>query len=629
MESLKSRIPNPKPLSDLKKLRWKTRIEYIPPISLDEDDTTRIHIAQKLDHVFFHSDFDNLPDIIRPVWGYGTDPKNVSSPGPTLEAIKDEVVKVEWINNLSNRAHHPFVEPPRELRSPGMISRYSVGHAVVHLHGAHVPWTSDGYSVRVSKGMGKNPLHKKTVLRPGQFETYVYPNSQPGGGTLWYHDHTMDMTSMNVYAGLAGAYLLRDKLESSLVSLPKREYEIPLIIQDRSFTENDELLYGDADFLTTYREADQITRDKFKTGEDPQPLPEFKGQVICVNGKIWPYLEVEPRPYRFRLINGSNSRLYVMRISNSDADNQPDTATFTTASTIYQIGADGGLLKDPVPLTGEISNTVPPVSSSKFLVLAPGERADVIIDFSTHPGQSVYLTNHAVEGTNSPFGNGGDNPIPGTTDGIIKFAVKNSPVVTLDLEQLKNDLILVSNTDRNQPDLSSEVPTVATRQYSITESNTIPLTPTSGSRGWTAITFQPDITLDTPGYLWGGLPPSPTGSVPNGGPFPDNGIPHQLGAKIELWEFYNVSPDVHPIHLHHSYMQLYARELLPTADPKALPTVIDDNEKGWKDTIRINPQQKTSILVRFDDGGDRKHDYTGHYVWHCHLPDCRTHLSGK
>jgi spore coat protein A, manganese oxidase len=130
-----------------------------------------------------------------------------------------------------------------------------------------VPWTSDGYPIRVPGGIGK-----KTVLRPGEREVFEYPNSQFGGATLWYHDHTMDLTSMNVYAGLAGAYLLRDEREKTLISFPKDKYEIPLIIQDRSFTNDGELLYGDADFLNKYLDSNPVirknNRDNFLLGYD-------------------------------------------------------------------------------------------------------------------------------------------------------------------------------------------------------------------------------------------------------------------------------------------------------------------------------------------------------------------------
>jgi spore coat protein A, manganese oxidase len=553
------------------------------------------------------------------------------------------------------------------LRSPGMMSRYDVGHSVVHLHGAHVPWTSDGYSMRVSRGMG-NPTNRKTVLRSGEREIFKYPNTQHGGATLWYHDHTMDSTSMNVYAGLAGAYLLRHRRELQLVSLPKGNYEIPLIIQDRSFTDNGELLYGDAKFLNQYRGNDLptgVSKDDFRAGffdgTGTQPSPEFKGQVICVNGKIWPFLEVEPRPYRFRIVNGSNSRMYVIRLSNSqdDLNLEPDLdITRLATDSILQIGADGGLLPRSVPLTGNTVDGVN-VDTEHFLVLASGERADIIIDFSDFSGKSIFLTNHAietaVEGDVGKLGNGGDTPDPKTTDAIIKFVV-NQPLnrnvrsaLKSDLSKLDSDLAMVSRSlaiasRSTLPDLAAKLPSPLqpNREYLIKEFGPIPLTAEEANKpqikGWNAITFQQNINdRQNSGLLWGGLPPYQdgavppvVGAVPNGGPQPDLiNLPHLLDTgldtRIEVWDFYNISVDVHPIHLHHSSVQLYSRvDIKDITDLKTVSSGsfnqgIDINEQGWKDTVRMNPQQRTRILVRFDDGGDKNNNYTGHYVWHCHI----------
>jgi spore coat protein A, manganese oxidase len=675
-ETMKNRIPQPK--SNLELLRWKTKLEVLPTVKLKSSN--KIYIAERSDHIFFSGDIGGTHTEIKGrIWGYGLDLghglelKNITSPGPTLEATaslqglspaeaEGHTVKIEWINHLPTNAHHPFVEPPRELRSPGMTSRYDVGHTVVHLHGAHVPWTSDGYSIRVSKLMSKHPRHKKTVLRPGQNETFVYPNTQPGGATLWYHDHTMDVTSINVYAGLAGAYLLRHPDEHTLASLPKGEYEIPLIIQDRSFVEPDTrleddsdnlaLLYGDAAFLTDYlaeahlkKEQQTFRTDFFNGGANSQPSPEFKGQVICVNGKIWPFLEVEPRPYRLRIVNGSNSRMYVLRLSNElkDGNSIPETA----AGSIWQIGADGGLFAIGVEFTGNISPKKDAtdlslfssfdVNSKNLLVLSSGERADVIVDFSQLAGTSVYLTNHATEA--APLGNGGDAAVssdnkPLLVNGILKFVVKdqteikqntNSPL-TLDPDRLNLDLTSIAELPKLATDPNA--PQTPTRQFVIKEFGPVPLTVEEGikdnPRGWKAITFQPEIDRPTePGFLWAGSPPD-LGALTNGGPFPDPvAPPHRLGTTIELWEFYNLSPDVHPIHLHHSSVQLHSR--VPLFNPIAqtikgkFGDALEANETGWKDTIRVNPRELTSILVRFDDRGDKHHDYTGHYVWHCHI----------
>jgi spore coat protein A, manganese oxidase len=418
------------------------------------------------------------------------------------------------------------------------------------------------------------------------------------------------------------------------------------------------LLYGDANFLTDYladgpKGEPRPNRVSFAQGLNPQPSPEFKGQVICVNGKIWPFLEVESRPYRFRIVNGSNSRVYVLRLSNAlpDKPSEPDVANQNAAIDLIQIGSDGGLFPQSVALKGSgISTTASDgtlqlkANSQDFLVLAPGERADVIIDFSGKSG-NFYLTNHA-EGT-APLGNGGDEtiditdpakPIPKLTNGILEFRV-TLPLVQNANSPLTMDFEALASLDSDLGNFASQphfpLPSTPTRQYVMEEFGPLCLTIEEAikenPRGWKAITFQPDIDRPTnAGFLWAGAPPDngDIGANPNGGPqpHPDAGPPHQLGNNVELWEFYNLSPDVHPIHLHHSPVQVHSR--VPLANPiRQTPESlvgfgVDPNEKGWKDTVRVNPGELTRILVRFDDGGDKTRSaeyYTGHYVWHCHI----------
>lgn len=167
---------------------------------------------------------------------------------------------------------------------------------------------------------------------------------------MWYHDHAMGETRLNVYAGLAGFYILRDSLEKRL-NLPKGEYEIPLLIQDKSFNSDSSLFYPDSSPFVDFKPS--------------IPLP-FLGNTIVVNGKVWPYIEVEPRKYRFRILNGSNRRVYNISFEND--------LEFT------QIGTDGGLIEEPISL--------------KSFVITPAERVDVIVDFSKNNGEIFNLINN-------------------------------------------------------------------------------------------------------------------------------------------------------------------------------------------------------------------------------------------
>jgi spore coat protein A len=280
----------------------------------------------------FHPDFP-----LTPVWGY-----NRSLPGPTFEVEEGEAITVRYLNNLPQQ-HLLHVDHTIHGAEP---FRPDVRN-VVHLHGGNVPPEFDG-----------NP---DAWFTPGITETgptfvtnvYHYPNNQPAT-TLWYHDHAVGITRLNVYAGLGGLYLIR-RPDEQMLRLPRGPFEIPLLIQDRQF---DEL--GRLDYPATI-------------------VPEFFGNTIAVNGVLWPFLAVEPRRYRFRFLNGSNARFYTLRL--------------VPALPFHLIGTDQGFLQEPITLTE--------------LTLAPAERADVIVDFSGHEGVTFTLRNSAP----TPFP-GGDEPSP-------------------------------------------------------------------------------------------------------------------------------------------------------------------------------------------------------------------------
>ncbi len=259
------------------------------------------------------------------MWGF-----NGMSPGPTVEVRSGEGALVEWANQLPQRhlfaVDHNLMGAERD--KPDVRS-------VVHVHGSKVPPESDGYP--------------ESWFVTGKSSTCHYPNRQDAC-MLWYHDHAMGINRLNIYAGLMGLYLIRDEAEDAL-GLPRGEHEIPLVLCDRRFTADGQLSY---DF-----------------SPDPAApwVPEFYGDVTLVNGKLFPYLEVQPALYRFRVLNGSNSQFFNLSLSSG----QP----------IAQIGTDQGLLPGPV--------------KAKVVSLAPGERTDLAIDFSASSGQQVTLKIGPVE----------------------------------------------------------------------------------------------------------------------------------------------------------------------------------------------------------------------------------------
>ena len=314
------------------------------PISGSIGGTAEYNIAIQQVSQKLHRD---LPPTT--VWGY-----NGMYPGPTVVASVDNPVTIHWINDLREngvlRTEHYL---PVDMCIHGPDVEGPTPRVVTHLHGGHVTPANDGYPTN-------------TIL-PGQQQTTIYPNHQVAG-TLWYHDHALGITRLNVMMGLAGFYLLFDPAEASL-NLPSGQYEIGLAIQDRSFHNDGSLKYP------------------------AMWMDHFYGDVVLVNGKVWPYLNVKQGKYRFRMLEGSNTRSYVLTLSNG--------APFTV------IGTEGGLLPAPVVKTS--------------LTMTPGERFDVIIDFAAYPaGTEIILQNSAPQGWPA---NSGPTDIPN----VMKFVVVGQP----------------------------------------------------------------------------------------------------------------------------------------------------------------------------------------------------------
>jgi spore coat protein A len=299
------------------------------------------------------------------LWGY-----NGTYPGPTIEVSKGTPASFLWDSQL----------PPTHLLQSAVDHKLHGADMgapevrnVVHLHGIKTLPESDGYpEAWFTPGF--------TKVGPGfTNQIYTYPNDQRAT-TLWYHDHALGITRLNVYSGLAGFYLIRDSAEDAL-NLPKGRYEIPLIIQDKSFNPDGSLLYP-----TDTTSTQEVW------------VPEFFGETVLVNGKVWPYLEVEPRKYRFRMLNGSNARFYHMNLMEST---HAGVLNGNPGPVFFQIGTDGGLLPAPVMMSD--------------LLMAPAERFDVVIDFSAYAGKSFVLTNDGP----APYPGGGE-VVP---DAIMQFRV--------------------------------------------------------------------------------------------------------------------------------------------------------------------------------------------------------------
>jgi spore coat protein A, manganese oxidase len=399
--------------------------------------------------------------------------------------------------------------------------------------------------------------------------TFHYDNDQPAT-TMWYHDHTLGMTRLNVYAGPAGFYLLRGgrgDLPAGVLPGPApgvgddplgRYYEIPLAIQDRSFNDDGSLFYPDS------REFFDEFGGPYIPDSDVPPIwnPEFFGNTVVVNGRTWPFLEVEPRRYRFRFLNGCNSRFLILKIVDDPAAARPANASLP----LWQIGADGGFLPSPVML--------------EQLLMAPAERADVIVDFTRLAvGTELFLVN---EGPDEPFGGGAPGidfapSDPATTGQVMQFRVV--PLVSEDESKRPAKLTL--------PALRPLPPATNTRQVSLNE------------QGSTVPDFDGPIAALL-GIIDGGGEPVPLEWQDEITESPD------LGA-VEIWEIYNFTEDAHPIHIHEVQFEVVDRESIGagvTRPPEAWET-------GFKDTVIAYPGEITRVKALFDR--------PGLFVWHCHI----------
>jgi spore coat protein A len=578
------------------------------------------------------------------VWGYGAvtaDSKRGlllhNAPSLTIEAKWNTPVRVKWINDLvdasGNYLPHllpvdptlHWANPPggtadRDTR-PDYTEQPTPGAytgpvpIVTHVHGAvGVGDESDGYTEAwYLPDAGKIPAGYATegtwydffadkakskfgvTWGPG-YATFEYPNHNRAS-TIWYHDHALGMTRLNVYAGPAGFYLIRggpgdmvlDSRDGTQAILPgpapkendkfppnKTYYEIPIAIQDRAFNMDGSLFYPD-----TREFFDTIVSPYIPDGDfSPIWQPEFFGNMMMVNGNTWPFQTVEQRRYRLRFLNGCQSRFLIL-----DFNQIPGVE-------VWAIGNEGGFLAAPVNLT---------TTNGNRLLMGLAERADVIVDFTNVPVGNYVLGN---VGPDEPFGGGvpGEDfevADPDSTGQVMQFRVV--PAVAPDPSTPPQFLQL--------PAITPLPAATVTRQLALLE--------------------EAGIGYDADGIEVEGPVEALLGTVagdPNVAPgvwtkrlWMDTVTENPAVGATEIWEIYNATGDAHPMHVHEVVYEVVNRQdIFVNEDthevqvvPGSVPVLPESWESGFKDTVTAYPGQVTRIRLQFNTPGQ--------FVWHCHI----------
>jgi spore coat protein A len=598
------------------------------------------------------------------IYGYGSGDFGPTWPGRTLDINKNDAdvvrdgVTVRWDNQLSGDHILPVDTSLHWCYSLPGYTQYSLKRngvpMIPHVHGGHTDFEFDGNPEFFFSRDGEIVGPAWDDVEGGFTNRFTYDlGSQATAGSLWYHDHALGITRLNVYAGLAGFFFVRDQYDTGAhqensLNLPGLDrdtgnlYEVALAIQDRYFTDKGEFFYpaypGDpsyADFITG--EGAALPPDIFKKG-GPTALAEFFGDHMVVNGKIWPKMDVEPRNYRLRLLNGCDSRFLAVQFFEVPTTDTDFTRAVSGPLDFTVIGSDQGLASSPTTVDA--------------LLVETGSRYDIIVDFKkVTPGNRVIMKNI---GGDEPFG--GDIPGPQVfteTDRIMAFDVS----------------LPLSSVPDATPTGISFGPSVSaptrTRKVALFEGKDEfgrlqPLLgtaePATDYKG-DAIEWPDELV-----YSSVGLSGQMNGSIAWHSPTTEN---PELDTTEE-WEIWNTTGDAHPVHLHLVHFQVLGRDEIkwdnqtkeddrvlademaadgdgtylvdqPTVQHNSVagqdytygsgfkivnPTKNAENvspeqypkayvENAPKDMVTALPGQVTRIKAHFDK--------PGHYVWHCHI----------
>ncbi|MEI6666640.1 MAG: multicopper oxidase domain-containing protein [Acidobacteriota bacterium] len=507
------------------------------------------------------------------VWTYGQPGKAAVLLGPTIVATSGRPVMVKYINNLPTA----LADFPLKDAIDQTIMGWDVptGAATPHLHGGHTAARYDGTPSQWWTADGKRGMDYVT-------DTMTYMNDQPAS-LIWYHDHTMGSTRFKPYLGLAAGYVIFDKVDTgtTIVANGKAQnvpsgygtYHLPLVIQDKQFNADGTLFYPSTPDPSLIH---------------PIWVPEFFGDTPVINGKAYPKLDAEPRRYRLRLLNGSQARFYNLGFKSA-----------TGLLTFYVIGSEGGLLPAPVAKTS--------------LLIAPGERFDVIVDFAPAKGGTVMLTNDSPGPY--PMGDPANDNIPE----LMKINV--------------GSIVTVADTSVDPAKL--KLPAIA----KLTATAKLPAR---------------DVVLKENHDALG----NPYEVLLNGYHFMDPTTDFVKAGTTETWQWINLTVDTHPMHPHLVAFQVVNRQPfdavrydfdwntyvtarnagIPATKPDVNSYLINPStglaypievpapeEAGFKDTVKAPPSYVTRTIARFTLPTTALLDYNaisgsyGNWVYHCHI----------
>jgi spore coat protein A len=638
--------------------------------------------------------------VLRPATG---DQKYLAG---VIVAKRGTPVLLNITNQLPNEALIP-IDPTIAASPTQTVGQLPLNRIATHLHGGFTPWFSDGTPFQWFTPGGPGYMQGASFMNvpgtspPAGTATYYYPMDQ-SARFVWYHDHAMGITRTNAYAGIASALLITDDFETRLVTsglLPDL-VGIPLVIQDKTFVASNILTQdptwqwggaGDLWYPHVY-EPNQTGG----TGPNPScamnpmgrwdygpcatppavlpdgppadisfytlPTPasvvaEAFFDTILINGGVYPVVSVPPKRVRFRMLNGSQARFYHLNLYPEDTLHPGEAKVGTAGPIMYQIGTEGGFL----PAVAVHNNTTPlpksdPVTANPDgpfnLLLAPAERADVVIDFNgVAAGTSFILYNDSVapfpggDSRNDYFTGDGDQTssggAPNTMQGfgpntrtllkIIVTAGSGDPMPTSSWSKALNTQLRTNFLTGNQPGLlynngdpsrPGPVPYrgPVNRQLTLNEDFD-----EFGRLIQTLGTFD-QFTNNQNQPTWGQPYMNPATETPSAG-------------AIEVWQLFNLTGDTHPIHFHLVNVQIIQRQAF-TGDPGSGITLVpgtvappDANEIGWKETVRMNPGEVTTVIAQFNlpnlpaSMGNPTSPRTGghEYVWHCHILEHEEH----